>query len=404
MANKDFDANKYLELAKSLKLDSMDDINDLFKNLSKAIIENSLNAEMDEHLGYDKWDQTSRLKSNNYRKGYSNKKVKSSFGEFDIKIPRDEEALFEPQLIKKYQTDISHFDDKVISLYSKGLSTREIENYIKELYNVELSKDTIARITDKILPEINEWLERPIEEVYPVIYIDGIRFKVKEDNRFVEKSVYILFGINTNGIKNVLHFSIAESESAKQWLTIFNQLKEKGLKDVLIFCCDNLSGISEAIKSAFPNAMVQKCIIHQIRNSNKFVRYDDLKEFTKDMKKIYQSSSLELALKALEEFSEKWNNKYNYAIKSWNQNIEELTTFFNFPKELRKLIYTTNSIENLNRNIRKLTKIKNGFCTINSLKKMIYFSILNQSKNWDKRIQNWGIIYNQLKILFDDRI
>lgn len=280
----------------------------------------------------------------------------------------------------------------------------EIENYIKELYNVELSKDTITRITDKILPEINEWLERPIEEVYLVIYVDGIRFKVKEDNWFVEKSVYILFGINTNGIKNVLHFSIAESESAKQWLTIFNQLKEKGLKDVLIFCCDNLSGISETIKSAFPNAMVQKCIIHQIRNSNKFVRYDDLKEFTKDMKKIYQSSSLELALKALEEFSEKWNNKYNYAIKSWNQNIEELTTFFNFPKELRKLIYTTNSIENLNRNIRKLTKTKNGFCTINSLKKMIYFSILNQSKNWDKRIQNWGIIYDQLKILFDYRI
>lgn len=277
----------------------------------------------------------------------------------------------------------------------------EIENYIKELYNVELSKDTITRITDKILPEINEWLERPIEEVYLVIYVDGIRFKVKEDNWFVEKSVYILFGINTSGIKNVLHFSIAESESAKQWLTIFNQLKEKGLKDVLIFCCDNLSGISETIKSAFPNAMVQKCIIHQIRNSNKFVRYDDLKEFTKDMKKIYQSSSLELALKALEEFSEKWNNKYNYAIKSWNQNIEELTTFFNFPKELRKLIYTTNSIENLNRNIRKLTKTKNGFCTINSLKKMIYFSILNQSKNWDKRIQNWGIFYNQLKILFE---
>lgn len=277
----------------------------------------------------------------------------------------------------------------------------EIENYIKELYNVELSKDTITRITDKILPEINEWLERPIEEVYLVIYVDGIRFKVKEDNWFVEKSVYILFGINTNGIKNVLHFSIAESESAKQWLTIFNQLKEKGLKDVLIFCCDNLSGISETIKSAFPNAMVQKCIIHQIRNSNKFVRYDDLKEFTKDMKKIYQSSSLELALKALEEFSEKWNNKYNYAIKSWNQNIKELTTFFNFPKELRKLIYTTNSIENLNRNIRKLTKTKNGFCTINSLKKMIYFSILNQSKNWDKRIQNWGIFYNQLKILFE---
>ena len=388
MSRKDFDTNKYLELAKSLKLDSMDDINDLFKNLSKAIIENSLNAEMDEHLGYDKWDQSSRNKSNNYRKGYSNKKVKSSFGEFDIKIPRDKDAMFEPTLVKKYQTDISHFDEKVIALYSKGLSTREIQNYIKDLYDVELNKDTISRITDKILPEINEWLERPIQPVYPVIYIDGIRFKVKEDNKFIEKSVYILFGINTDGFKEVLHFSIAESESAKHWLTIFNQLKEKGLKDVLIFCCDNLSGISEAIKSAFPNSMIQKCIIHQIRNSTKFVKYTDLKEFTSDMKKIYQASSIELALDALEEFNKKWANKYNYAIKSWNQNIDELTTFFNFPKELRKLIYTTNSIENLNRNIRKLTKSKNGFCTINSLKKMLYFSIINQSKHWKTRIQN----------------
>lgn len=404
MSRKDFDTNKYLELAKTLKLDSMDDINDLFKNLSKAIIENSLNAEMDEHLGYDKWDQSSRNKSNNYRKGYSNKKVKSSFGEFDIKIPRDKDAMFEPTLVKKYQTDISHFDEKVIALYSKGLSTREIQNYIKDLYDVELNKDTISRITDKILPEINEWLERPIQPVYPVIYIDGIRFKVKEDNKFIEKSVYILFGINTDGFKEVLHFSIAESESAKHWLTIFNQLKEKGLKDVLIFCCDNLSGISEAIKSAFPESMIQKCIIHQIRNSTKFVKYTDLKEFTSDMKKIYQASSIELALDALEEFNKKWANKYNYAIKSWNQNIDELTTFFNFPKELRKLIYTTNSIENLNRNIRKLTKSKNGFCTINSLKKMLYFSIINQSKHWETRIQNWGIIYNQLKILFDDRL
>ena len=404
MSRKDFDTNKYLELAKTLKLDSMDDINDLFKNLSKAIIENSLNAEMDEHLGYDKWDQSSRNKSNNYRKGYSNKKVKSSFGEFDIKIPRDKDAMFEPTLVKKYQTDISHFDEKVIALYSKGLSTREIQNYIKDLYDVELNKDTISRITDKILPEINEWLERPVQPVYPVIYIDGIRFKVKEDNKFIEKSVYILFGINTDGFKEVLHFSIAESESAKHWLTIFNQLKEKGLKDVLIFCCDNLSGISEAIKSAFPESMIQKCIIHQIRNSTKFVKYTDLKEFTSDMKKIYQASSIELALDALEEFNKKWANKYNYAIKSWNQNIDELTTFFNFPKELRKLIYTTNSIENLNRNIRKLTKSKNGFCTINSLKKMLYFSIINQSKHWGTRIQNWGIIYNQLKILFDDRL
>ena len=404
MSRKDFDTNKYLELAKSLKLDSMDDINDLFKNLSKAIIENSLNAEMDEHLGYDKWDQSSRNKSNNYRKGYSNKKVKSSFGEFDIKIPRDKDAMFEPTLVRKYQTDISHFDEKVIALYSKGLSTREIQNYIKDLYDVELNKDTISRITDKILPEINEWLERPVQPVYPVIYIDGIRFKVKEDNKFIEKSVYILFGINTDGFKEVLHFSIAESESAKHWLTIFNQLKEKGLKDVLIFCCDNLSGISEAIKSAFPESMIQKCIIHQIRNSTKFVKYTDLKEFTLDMKKIYQASSIELALDALEEFNKKWANKYNYAIKSWNQNIDELTTFFNFPKELRKLIYTTNSIENLNRNIRKLTKSKNGFCTINSLKKMLYFSIINQSKHWETRIQNWGIIYNQLKILFDDRL
>lgn len=404
MSRKDFDTNKYLELAKTLKLDSMDDINDLFKNLTKAIIENSLNAEMDEHLGYDKWDQSSRNKSNNYRKGYSNKKVKSSFGEFDIKIPRDKDAMFEPTLVRKYQTDISHFDEKVIALYSKGLSTREIQNYIKDLYDVELNKDTISRITDKILPEINEWLERPIQPVYPVVYIDGIRFKVKEDNKFIEKSVYILFGINTDGFKEVLHFSIAESESAKHWLTIFNQLKEKGLKDVLIFCCDNLSGISEAIKSAFPESMIQKCIIHQIRNSTKFVKYTDLKEFTSDMKKIYQASSIELALDALEEFNKKWANKYNYAIKSWNQNIDELTTFFNFPKELRKLIYTTNSIENLNRNIRKLTKSKNGFCTINSLKKMLYFSIINQSRHWETRIQNWGIIYNQLKILFDDRL
>lgn len=393
---------KIAEIVSNFKVSSLEEMNNIVNQLKKAFIENALNEEMTEHLGYEKWDQNSRTKSSNYRNGYSKKSVKTNNGLLELSIPRDEESLFEPKIVKKYQNDISGFDEKIILMYAKGMSTRDINEYIHDIYGIEVSKDFISKVTDKILPDIMAWQSRPLDKTYAVVFVDGIRFKVKEENSFKEKSVYIVIGINLEGIKDVLGFWIAESESAKQWMSVFNDLKSRGVQDILITCSDNLKGISEAIHSIFPKTDIQKCIVHQIRNSMKFVRYDHLKEFTKDMKLIYGAPNIEVALSALDEFEKKWGNKYSYAIKSWRDNLDELTTFFKYPFELRRLIYTTNIIENLNRNIRKITKTKNNFTNVKSLEKLVYLAIQNQVSKWTCRVKNWGIIYQQIKIIFQD--
>ena len=395
---------KILELLNELNISSITEMNEVVNELKKSLIEKALDSELTEHLGYEKWDQDSREKSNNYRNGYSSKTVKSNTGKIGISIPRDELGTFEPKIIKKYQNDISEIDEKIIFMFSKGMSTRDISECIQEIYGMEVSKDFISRVTDKILPDIQAWLSRPLKQIYPIVYVDGIRFQVKEENSFVEKSVYIVIGIDCNGIKDILGFWISESESAKHWMNVFNDLKSRGVLEILICCSDNLTGISEAIRAVFPKIDIQKCIVHQIRNSTKFVRYDHLKEFCHDMKKIYSAPNLDVALLALDEFENKWNSKYNYAIKSWRSNINELTTFFKYPVEIRKLIYTTNTIENLNRNIRKATKTKGNFTNTKSLEKIVYLVIQNQLDKCSPRVQNWGIIYQQLKIIFDNEL
>ena len=403
MAKKKYNFNpKVLEILNELNVSSLSEMKEVINELKKGLIEKVLEEELTDYLGYEKWDQNSRKKSDNYRNGYSNKTVKSNTGEIELSIPRDELGTFEPKIVKKYQNNISEIDEKIIFMFSKGMSTRDISECIYEMYGMEISKDFVSRVTDKILPDIQAWLSRPLKKIYPVVYIDGIRFQVKEDNQFIEKSVYIAIGINTKGIKEVLGFWISESESPKYWMSVFNDWKSRGVQQILIICCDNLTGISEAIKAVFPSTDVQKCVVHQVRNSTKFVRYDHLKEFCGDMKKIYSAPNLDVALEQLNEFENKWNSKYSYAISSWRNNINELTTFFKYPFEIRKLIYTTNTIENLNRNIRKVTKTKGNFTNTKSLEKLVYLIIQNQLEKWNSRVSNWGIIYQQLKIIFED--
>lgn len=391
------------ELIKSGEFSTYAEFREVLKEMSREFLNDSLEVELTQSLGYDKYEHEKEIK-NNYRNGYSSKKVKTHEGEMKIKIPRDRNGQFEPQIIQKYQKDISELDHKIITMYAKGMSTRDIEDTIKDIYGIDVDSTLISKITDKILPKITEWVNRPLDKVYTMIFIDGIRFKVKENNQIKEKSVYIVMGYTMEGIKDVLGFWLSESESSKYWLTVLNELKSRGLEDILIISCDNLKGISEAIKTAYPKTEIQKCVVHQIRNSVAFVRYDDLKEFTEDMKKIYTANSIGAAEKALDNFEQNWSKKYGYAVKQWKNNFDELLTFFNFPKEIRKLIYTTNVIENLNRNIRKISKNKNSFPTDNSLTKVVYLAINEQLKKWTTRVPNWGLVLNQLMILFEDRL
>ena len=373
-------------------------INDVVKSIAKPI-ESALKTELDEHLGYQK-NQSST--NSNYRNGYSKKTVKSSIeGKTLLKIPRDREGTFEPKLIKKHQTSINQIERKVIFMYSKGLSNRDISDTIDEIYGFGLDASTISKITDKIMPEIEEFHTRRLDKMYATIFIDGIRFKTREEGYSKEVSVYVVMGIKMDGIKEVLGYYIGESETSKYWLTVLNDLKNRGVERILIIALDNLPGISKAIKAAFPKTEIQKCIVHQIRNSTKHVNYKDLKDFCKDMKKIYKAINLEQALQNLEHFEEKWNSKYAYAIKSWRNNIEELTTYFNYPTEIRMLIYTTNPIENLNRTIRKYTKNKGSFPSQKSLDKSVFLAIQQAIKKWNTPIRNWGIILNQLTIIFN---
>ncbi|MGL4948144.1 MAG: IS256 family transposase, partial [Mycoplasma sp.] len=342
---------KVQEMMDLLGIKDLKDLEKSYKQMTNAIFNRALEGEMDEHMGYDKWDQQSRNKTNNYRNGYSKKTVTSSLGDMEINVPRDKKSEFEPKIIKKHQTDISALEDKVFSMYSLNMSTRDITQCIKEIYGIEISASFISKVTNRVIPEIRAWQQRKLEKSYPILFIDGIRFKVREETWYTEKSVYIVIGVNLDGKKDVLGFWISESESSKYWLSIFNDIKTRGVEEINLVCSDNLKGISEAIKAAFPRALIQKCVVHQIRNSCKFVNYNDLTQFTKDMKKIYSSKNVVEAEKQLDNFEKNWGTKYPYAIKSWRKNFQELTTFFEFPPELKKMIYTTNIIENLNQKI-----------------------------------------------------
>ena len=381
--------------------ETVQDLQEALKDLLGDTMEQMLKAELDEHLDYEYGEKPLSL---NTRNGSSKKTVKSSYGNIDLNIPRNREGSFEPQALKKYQKDISNIENQIISMYAKGMTTRDISTHIKEIYGFGISESMVSKITNKILPTIEEWQNRPLEKVYPFVFLDAIHYHVRENNIVVKKAVYIALGYNTEGYKEILGMWVGENESSKYWLLVLNQLKERGLEDILIVSTDNLSGFSQAIESVYPKTEIQKCVIHQIRNSTKFVSYRDIKELMKDLKTVYKASTEELALSNLDIFEEKWGKKYPMCVNSRRNNWAELATYFKYPEGIRKLIYTTNSIENFNRQLRKVTKNKTIFPSDYALQKSLYLAMVDASSKWTSRIRGWDQILSQLSIFFEGRI
>ena len=395
---------KLTALLQQFDVNSMQDINDLFKDMIGAFLENGLEGELDDHLGYTKYDYRNKS-TDNCRNGTSSKKLKSSYGEIDIDVPRDRKAEFEPELVKKQQTSISgDIEEKIISMYAKGMTTSDIESHIKEIYGLSVSDSTISRITDKILPVVREWQNRPLESVYPVVFLDAVHFHVRSEGQIIKKAVYVAIGLTENGIREVLGMWVGENESAKFWLSVLNSLKNRGLEDILIACVDGLTGFNDAIEAAYPKTEIQQCIIHQIRNTTRFVYYKDIKELMGDLKEIYAAADEQAALQALDAFDSKWSTKYPKTAKSWKDNWATLSTYFKYPQEVRTLIYTTNIIEGFNRQLRKVTKSKSVFPTDDSLLKMLYLAMIDITKKWTGRRKDWGIIHSQLDIYFPGRM
>ena len=393
----------FKRLIEDYNIKSTDDIKDMLKDLLGGTIQTMLEAEIEDNLGYSKHNYKEKI-TNNSRNGHSNKTVRSEYGTIDLDIPRDRNGEFEPQIIPKRQREITGIEGQILSLYSKGMSNRDIEDHLQNLYGVDVSPTMISKITDKILPEIREWQSRQLEDVYPIVFMDAIHYSVRKEGIVVKKAVYISIGINKYGEKEVLGFWVGKNESSKFWLNILNELRNRGVQDILIISVDNLKGFSESIKSTFPLTEIQKYIVHQIRNSTRYISYKELKEFTSDLKKVYNAITLEQAENNLLLFEEKWGKKYMAVVKSWKDNWLELTTYFKYDQSIRKLIYTTNHIENFNHQLRKFTKTKTSYPTDDSLLKSIYLSMKEITKKWTGKIPNWGEIYSQLSIYFEGRI
>ncbi|EJO5349587.1 IS256 family transposase [Clostridium botulinum] len=391
------------QLIKETKPTSAKDVQETLKDLFADTLKEMLEAELDDHLGYSKYDYKNKNTTNS-RNGRNSKRVLSDLGEFDLTVPRDREGSFEPQVVKKNQTDISGIEDQVIGMYAKGMTTRDIATHLENIYGFEASPTLISGITDKITPVAKEWQNRPLEPVYPIIFMDAIHYKVKQDNRVINKAAYAVIGVNLDGIKEVLGIWIGGNETSKYWLLVLNELKNRGVNDILIACVDGLNGFTEAIKAIYPHTEIQRCIIHQIRNSSKYVSYKDLKEFNADLKLVYTATTEEAALAQLERFEQKWGDKYLIAIRSWKNNWDELATFFKYPQEIRKIIYTTNAMESYNRQLRKVTKARSIFPSDDALLKMLYLATMDISKKWTQSIRGWAQILAQLSIFFEGRI
>lgn len=383
--------------------ENMEDVQALLKNLFKGTIEQMLEAEMEEHLGYEKHNIVGN-NSGNSRNGYGKKTIKTELGETEIQVPRDRNGEFEPQVIEKRQTRSDDLENRILAMYAKGMSNRDIEDHLRDIYGVEASASLISRITDKILPAVAEWQSRPLDAIYPIVFLDGIVFKVRKDAKVINKCVYSVLGINMDGRKEILGIWMSDNESASFWTTVCNELKNRGVQDILIACRDNLSGFSTAIETVFPKTEQQLCVIHQIRNSTKYVPYKDIKAVMADLKKVYGAPTLDAAEYALEEFREKWGKKYPQILKSWDANWAELSTYFKYPQEVRTLIYTTNAVEGFHRMLRKYTKTKTIYPTDEAVKKSVYLSIMEISKKWCMPIRDWGIIIGQLLVFFDERL
>ena len=391
-------------IMKGLDVKNFEDLKDVFKLMVGEMLENGLEGELDDELGYTKYDYRNK-EGENSRNGYSKKTLKTSFGETEIKVPRDRDGEFEPQLVKKNQTTLTgDIEEKILSMYAKGMTTSDIETHIQDIYGLECSDSTISRITDKILPVVREWQSRPLEEVYAVVFMDAIHFHVRSEGQIVKKAVYIAIGINMDGLKEVLGMWVGENESAKFWLSVINGLRNRGLQDILIACVDGLTGFPAAIEAVYPKTEIQQCIIHQIRNTTKFVSYKDIKALMADLKKVYAAIDEQTALSELENFDEKWGNKYPKIAISWREKWANLSTYFKYPQEVRTLIYTTNAIEGFNRQLRKVTKNKGVFPTDDSLLKMLYLAMMDITKKWTGKRREWGQIHSQLEIFFADRL
>ncbi|MDO9591877.1 MAG: IS256 family transposase [Erysipelotrichaceae bacterium] len=382
---------------------TMDEVQNRLRDMFKGAVEQMLEAEMDNHLGYEK-HSTAGDNTGNSRNGYSHKTIQTKNGRSEIAIPRDRKASFEPQIVRKHQSTVNDIEEKIIAMYAKGLSTRDIEDHVMDIYGIEVSPSLVSRITDKITPEIAEWQARPLESMYPVVFLDAIHFRVRRDSRVVSKAAYTVLGINLLGRKNILGIWIGESESASFWLGVCNDLRSRGVKDILVVAKDGLSGFSDAVRTVFPHTDMQMCVIHQLRSCMKYVPWKERKQVVRQLKTVYQASTLDEAELRFEEFKRDWGKPYGLVVKAWERNWAEVTTFFSYPPEIRKLIYTTNPVEIYHRQLRKITKNKTTYPNDEALTKILYLGTLAISEKWTQPVQNWAITLAQLVIYFGDRV
>lgn len=399
-----FDYNS--EVKKCKIIDDVLGKNGLVQRLVKDVLENILEAEMDEHLGRDKYQRQSDIEPSerNYRNGYSQKNLRSSFGTVDLDIPRDRKSEFEPQIVKKYETVCNELDKKIISLYAKGMTTSDIQAEIEDLYGITISPSMVSKITDKVIATATEWQNRMLDKIYPIVYLDAMYFKVRSNGKIVNKAVYICLGYTMEGYKDILGLWVDEAEGVKFWLGICNDLKNRGVKEILIACMDGLKGLPQAIQTVFPSANIQTCIVHQIRNSIKYIASKDKKSFMKDLKEVYKAATEELALAQLDKLKETWGNSYGMVIDSWYNNWNNLSTFFDFSPRIRKIIYTTNALEGFNRQVRKYTKSRTIFPTDESLNKCVYLATMEIMEKWTQPVPNWGATLAELTLFFTEEL
>ena len=387
------------EAAKGIKTEQ--DLNDFRQMLTKVTVERALNVELDDHLGYDKHEVS---RTSNSRNGTTSKTLRTEDGQFELNTPRDREGSFEPKLVKKNQTRFTSMDDKILFLYAQGMTTREIVKTFKELYGADASPSLISKVTDSVIEEVVEWQSRELDPIYPIVYLDCIVLKIRQDKQVINKAIYLALGVNMEGHKELLGMWISENEGAKFWLSVLTELQNRGVQDILIACVDGLKGFPDAINTVFPETQIQLCIVHMVRNSMKYVPWKDYKAITADLKTIYQGSTEESALKALADFSNKWDEKYPQISRSWKAHWENLNTLFQYPEDIRKAIYTKNAIESLNSVIRKATKKRKVFPTEESAKKVVYLAIRQASEKWTMPIRNWKTALNRFMFMFEDRL
>jgi transposase-like protein len=388
-------------LLEEYDIKTAEDIQAALKDLMGGTIQEMLEAELDEHLGYSSYE---RSDNSNYRNGRKTKKIRGNLGETEIEVPQDRDETFEPKVVKKRQKDISGIEQKIISLYAKGMTTRQISDTIEDIYGFEVSDGMVSDITDRLLPQIEDWQNRPLDEVYPIVFIDAVHFSVRDNGQIRKLAAYVILAVNLTGHKEVLSIHIGENESAKYWLGVLNELKNRGVKDVLVICADGLSGMKEAVNTAFPQTELQRCNVHQVRNTLKYVGAKNKKEFSNDLKTIYHAPSEDAALEQLERVTEKWEKDYPNAMKSWYKNWDVISPIFKFSADVRKVIYTTNAIESLNSGYRRLNKQRSVFPSDTALLKALYLATHEIAKKWTMPLRNWGRVLGELEIMYPDRL